>query len=84
MLRHRGALPPRELNVAAFGYGQVPMTATGGPAARRDPPALTLGWRHEVRGRTLRVSIEPFGKLTARTRQAVGCGYRCAPAVLGL
>jgi len=27
-------------------------------------------WRHEVKGRTLRVSIEPFGKLTARTRQA--------------
>src|SRR6266536_2672992 len=44
MLRHRGALPPRELNVAAFGYGQVPMTATGGPTARRDPPALTLAW----------------------------------------
>src|SRR6266545_3230945 len=44
MLRHSGALPPRELNVAAFGYGQVPMTATGGPTARRDPPALTLAW----------------------------------------
>jgi hypothetical protein len=27
-------------------------------------------WRHEVKGRRLRVSIEPFGKLTARTRQA--------------
>jgi hypothetical protein len=27
-------------------------------------------WRHEVKGRKLRVSIEPFVKLTARTRQA--------------